>query len=91
MENRKQDQIDKFIEEFNSLGLKPSDFTKFKSDISENRLSEFNLIYSLQTMTTYGKSFTTYQLNPEVYIQVKKAINYKPKSGWICENLKRYE
>lgn len=80
----KQDQINKFIDEFNSSEL---DFTTFKANIARNRLEEFNLIYSRQTMVSYGKSFTMNQLNPDVYIIIKKAINYKPKSNWICKDL----
>lgn len=80
----KQIQINKFIEEYNTSGL---NFTAFKAMIAKTRLSEFNLIYSLQTMVGYSKSFTTHQLNPEVYAYVKRAINYKPKSMWICKDL----
>lgn len=89
VQNLKQNQINKFIEEFNSSGLS---FTAFKAMIAKTRLSEFNLIYSLQTMVTYRKgvkSFTTQQLTPDVYDYVKKAINYKPKSKWVCYGLER--
>lgn len=83
-QNLKQAQINKFIEEYNASGL---NFTTFKAMIARTRLSEFNLIYSLQTMVGYSKSFTTHQLNPEVYAYVKRVINYKPKSMWICKDL----
>ncbi len=83
-QNLKQAQINKFIEEYNTSGL---NFTTFKAMIARTRLSEFNLIYSLQTMVGYSKSFTTYQLNPEVYAYVKRVINYKPKSTWFCKDL----
>lgn len=76
-----QKQINKFIEEFNKSKM---DFTAFKSMIARTRLDEFYLIYSRQTMVRYGKSFTTQQLNPEVYKIVKRAINYKPRSNWYC-------
>lgn len=76
-----QKQINKFIEEFNKSGMS---FTAFKAMIARTRLDEFNLIYSRQTMISYGKSFTAQQLNPEVYRIVKRAINYKPRSNWYC-------
>lgn len=84
VQNLKQNQINKFIEELNKSGMS---FTAFKAMIARTQLSEFNLIYSLQTMVGYSKSFTTQQLNPEVYDYVKKAINYKPKSKWVCKDL----
>lgn len=84
VQNLKQAQINKFIEEYNTSGL---NFTAFKAMIAKTRLSEFNLIYSLQTMVGYSKSFTTHQLNPEVYAYIKRVINYKPKSGWVCKDL----
>lgn len=76
-----QKQINKFIEEFKKSGMS---FTEFKSMVVRTKLDEYNLIFSMQTMVSYNKSFTTQQLKPEVYKIVKRAINYKPTSNWYC-------
>ena len=81
---KRQEQINKFINEFKEMDLPSSAFTRFKADMAKNRLQEFNLIYSEQTMIGNGKSFTKLQLDPDVYQQVKKAINYHPKSRYFC-------
>ena len=81
---KRQEQINKFINEFKEMGLPSSAFTRFKADMAKNRLQEFNLIYSEQTMIGNGRGFTKLQLDPDVYQQVKKAINYRPRSGYIC-------
>ena len=81
---KRQEQINKFINEFKEMNLPSSAFTRFKANMAENRLQEFNLIYSEQTMIGNGKSFTKLQLDPDVYQQVKKAINYSPRSGYFC-------
>ena len=85
IQNLKQIQINRFLDEYNKSEL---NFTDFKAHIARTRLSEFNLIYSLQTMVNYGKSFTTQQLNPDVYKIIKQAINYKPNSRWYCTEWK---
>ena len=84
---KRQEQINKFINEFKEMSLPSSAFTRFKADMAKNRLQEFNLIYSERTMIGNGRGFTKLQLDPDVYQQVKKAINYRPRSGYICVEL----
>ena len=81
---KRQEQINKFINEFKEMDLPSSAFTRFKADMAKNKLQEFNLIYSEQTMIGNGGGFTKLQLDPDVYQQVKKAINYSPRSGYFC-------
>ena len=83
-QTKRQEQINKFINEFKEMDLPSSDFTRFKANMAKNRLPEFNLIYSEQTMIGNGTRFTKLQLDPDVYQQVKKAINYHPKSRYLC-------
>ena len=85
---KRKNQIEKFINEFKEENLPSSAFTKFKTDIAKNRIDEFNLIYSTQTMIGNRGCFTGLQLDPDVYQQVKKAINYYPRSRYYCVDAK---
>lgn len=85
---KREKQIEKFINVFKEQGLPSSSFTKFKADIAKTRIGEFGLIYSTQTMIGNGKSFTGPQLDPDVYQQVKKAISYHPRSRYYCVSAK---
>ena len=85
---KRKNQIEKFINEFKEENLPSSAFTKFKTDIAKNRIDEFNLIYSTQTMIGNRGCFTRLQLDPDVYQQVKKAIGYQPRSRYYCVDAK---
>lgn len=85
---KRKNQIEKFIKEFKEQSLPSSAFTKFKVDIAENRIEQFGLIYSTQTMIGNSKSFTGPQLDPDVYIIVREAIGYQPRSRYYCVGAK---
>lgn len=85
---KREKQINNFINEFREQELPSSAFTKFKADISENRINEFNLIYSTQTMIGNKGCFTKLQLDPDVYRIVRGAIGYQPRSRYHCVSAK---
>ena len=85
---KRKNQIEKFISEFKEKGLPSFAFTKFKADIAENRIEEFDLIYSSQTMIGNKGCFTKLQLDPDVYRIVRKAIGYQPRSKYYCVDVK---